>query len=110
MEQAGRSTRIIIEAASLGLEWVNRSYGRALALAKLKLLALWTLSGIRILLHFVLKKIHRARKRSQLLMPILHQLPRLELYTPAKNLHTAQLIENGYSLFAEDPTGRVQLC
>jgi DNA helicase-2/ATP-dependent DNA helicase PcrA len=59
MDQAGRSTRIIIEAANFALEWVNRSYGRR--------------EG-QILLHFVPKKFTLFQKAIPNLMPTLHQL------------------------------------
>lgn len=93
MDQAGRSTKIIIEAANFALEWVNRSYGRG--------------EGSDSTL-FRPQRIHPVPEGD----PQLDANPAptgrgLELYTPRDIHHTAQLIgERVVSLFAEDPTGK----
>ncbi len=100
MDQAGRSTRIIIEAANFALEWVNRAYGRDQE------------SGIRDqesdATPFRLQKIHPVAQSD----PQADANPAptgkgLELYTPRDIHHTVQLIgERVISLFAEDPTSK----
>ncbi len=86
MDQAGRSTRIIIEAANFALDWVNRSYASS---------------------PFRPQKIRLVDPDD----PQLDANPEpagrgLELYTPRDIHHTIQLIgERVISLFAEDPTG-----
>ncbi len=92
MDQAGRSTKIIIETANFALEWVNRAYGRG-------------------------EKSDATPFRLQKIRPVAESDPQvdanpaptgrgLELYTPRDIHHTAQLItERLISLFAEDPTG-----
>lgn len=86
MDQAGRSTTIIIEAANFALDWVNRSYASS---------------------PFRPQKIRLVDPDD----PQLDANPEpagrgLELYTPRDIHHTIQLIaERVISLFAEDPTG-----
>ncbi len=97
MDQAGRSTKIIIEAANFALDWINRFYG-----------------GSR-----------GAEEQTNLHLPFRPQKIRLvdpddpqtdanpdpvgrglELYTPRDIHHTVELIgERVISLFALDPTG-----
>lgn len=92
MDQAGRSTKIIIEAANFALEWVNRAYGRG-------------------------ENSDATPFRLQKIRPVAESDPQvdanpaptnrgLELYTPRDIHHTAQLIaERLISLFAEDSPG-----
>lgn len=85
MDQAGRSTRIIIEAANFTLEWVNRSYASS---------------------PFRPQKIRSVAESDP--QPDANPTPTgrgLELYTPRDIHHTVQLIgERVISLFALDPT------
>lgn len=101
MDQAGRSTRIIIEAANFTLEWVNNTYGRSQG------------SGFRIqepspapLLPFRPQKIRLVEEHDP--QPDANPIAigrGLELHTPRDIHHTVQLIgERVISLFAEDPT------
>jgi DNA helicase-2/ATP-dependent DNA helicase PcrA len=86
MDQAGRSTRIIIEAANFALDWVNRSYAS---------------------LPFRPQKIRTVDPDDPQPDANPDLVGRgLELYTPRDIYHTVQLIgERVISLFAEDPTG-----
>ena len=108
MDQAGRSTRSIIEAANFALEWVNRSYGRGVSASEAKLLALAGLCPGSDSTPFRPQKIHPVPESD----PQLDANPAptgrgLELYTPRDIHHTAQLIgERVISLFTEDPTGK----
>lgn len=92
MDQAGRSTKIIIEAANFALEWVNRTYAGEGSDST----------------PFRPQKIHPVGDRDP--QPDANPVPTgrgLELYTPRDIAHTAQLIaERVISLFAEDPTGK----
>ncbi len=95
MDQAGRSTRIIIEAANFALEWVNNAYGRSQQ------------NSPDLLLPFHPQKIHSVKEGD----PQTDANPTpagrgLELYTPRDIHHTVRLMgERVISLFAEDPTG-----
>ena len=97
MDQAGRSTRVIIEAANFALDWVNRFYSRSQDTSSIILSS--------------------SPFRPQKILPVDSGDPQpdanpepvglgLELYTPRDIHHTVQLIgERVLSLFTEDPTG-----
>jgi len=96
MDQAGRSNKIIIEAANFTLEWVNRSYGGEGVEAQ---------HGSA--LPFRPQKIRPVDENDP--QPDANPNPvgrGLELYTPRDINHTVELIgERAVSLFAADPTG-----
>ncbi len=96
MDQAGRSNKIIIEAANFTLEWVNRSYGGEGVEAR---------HGSA--LPFRPQKIRPVDENDP--QPDANPNPvgrGLELYTPRDINHTVELIgERAVSLFAADPTG-----
>ena len=97
MDQAGRSTGIIIEAANFTLEWVNRYYTSQESQVE--------------------TQTSPSPFRPQKIRPVEEGDPQpdanpdpvgqgLELYTPRDIHHTVQLLgERVISLFAEDPTG-----
>jgi DNA helicase-2/ATP-dependent DNA helicase PcrA len=117
MDQAGRSTRIIIEAANFALDWVNRSYGRSDSVA----VASQRASGREELTQRLEERSEESDStpfRPQKICPVDESDPQLdanptptgrglELYTPRDIHHTVQLLgERVISLFAEDPTGK----
>jgi len=91
MDQAGRSNKIIIEAANFTLEWVNQSYGGEDGSA----------------LPFRPQKIRPVDENDP--QPDANPNPvghGLELYTPRDINHTIELIgQRAVSLFAADPAG-----
>jgi DNA helicase-2/ATP-dependent DNA helicase PcrA len=99
MNQAGRSTKIIIEAANFALEWLNSSYGRRSQE-----------SGGAVT--FIQQPF-----RPQQICPVVAGDPQtdanpdpvgrgLELYTPRDIHHTVELMgERVIDLFVQDPTG-----
>ncbi len=104
MDQAGRSTKIIIEAANFALEWVNRSYGRSQSsVVRSREEEIPLTSGLPF--------------RPQQIRPVEVGDPQadanpepagrgLELYTPRDIHHTVQVMgERVIDLFAQDPTG-----
>ena len=96
MDQAGRSTGIVIDAANFTLEWVNRYYTSQASQVE--------------------TQISPSPFRPQKIRPVEEGDPQpdanpdrvgrgLELYTPRDIHHTVQLLgERVISLFAEDPT------
>jgi len=105
MDQAGRSSRIIIAAANFALDWVNRHGLRPAVLTSLA-----NNSGQ------ITKDKEQLPFRPQKIQPVPDDDPQpdanpepvglgLELYTPRDIHHTAKLIgERVVSLFAENPT------
>ncbi|OUL17660.1 DNA helicase UvrD [Nostoc sp. T09] len=97
MDQAGRSTRIIIEAANFALEWINSFYG-----VKMQQSSHGSISSLPF--------------RPQRIRPVDTGDPQqdanpasvgsgLELYTPRDIHHTVELLSNRViELFAQDPT------
>jgi len=103
MDQAGRSTKIIIEAANSTLEWVNRSYGGEGREVRGEGVEAQHGSA----LPFRLQKIRPVDENDP--QPDANPNPvghGLELYTPRDINHTVELIgERAVSLFAADPSG-----
>lgn len=89
MDQAGRSTKIIIEAANFALEWVNRSLPLTSSLP------------------FHLQQIRPVAAGDPQADANPEPVGRgLELYTPRDIHHTVQVMgERVIDLFAQDPTG-----
>ncbi|BAY13840.1 ATP-dependent helicase [Calothrix sp. NIES-2098] len=97
MDRAGRSTRIVIEAANFALEWINSFYG-----VKLQQSSHGSISSLPF--------------RDQRICPVDTGDPQqdanpapvgrgLELYTPRDIHHTVELLsKRAIELFAEDPT------
>lgn len=100
MDQAGRSTRIIIEAANFALDWINRSYGESRGAEE-------QTGSSSLHLPFRPQKIRLVDSNDP--QPDANPEPAgrgLELYTPRDIHHTVELIgERVISLFALDPTG-----
>lgn len=96
MDQAGRSSQVIIDAANFMLNWVNRRYGGNTA-------QMPTLEQ-----PFRPQQIHPVDRGDP--QPNANPAPEgrgLELYTPRDIHHTVELIgQRAASLFEQDPTGR----
>lgn len=104
MDQAGRSTGIIILAANFAMEWVNSSYGGSRAEGQRR--DQFSFSPAP-LLPFRLQEIRPVEEGDPQTDANPDRVGRgLELYTPRDIHHTVQLIgQRVISLFAEDPTG-----